>query len=592
MELVTRVSYRGRVIPSVRSGSLLVVIALATALPGGSATPIALKRVVRKLDSAIAVTHSGDGSGRMFIAERQGRVRIAEGSLVRPTPFLDISEQVRCCEGEFGLLGLTFHPNYTVNGFFYVSYVDLDGSSVVSRFTVSDDPEIADVGSEAEILRLDQPGRFHNVGHLAFGPDGYLYIGSGDGQGGGDPDDVAQNLGSLHGKLLRLDVDGGFPYSIPADNPFVETPDALPEIWASGLRNPWRFSFDRKTGDLLIGDVGERLFEEVNFQAGDSSGGENYGWRLKEGDACFRPTEGCDEEGLTAPVLVYEHDDDPEGSCSSVTAGYVYRGPQTLTLPGMYVFGDFCTGKIYGARRNTAGRWLMFDLLDAEVAIASFGEDEAGRLFVAEIGGRIWRVDGRAIFRSRFESTQPTDWSRNRGGLENVQGGLGGSKAALELSLDQGKKHQFLRSLEPDGLKTFTVGFDLNVNNANLDGRSVEILRVVGPGPHLALRLEERDSKYRVRLLAAGNEGPKRLVGLTHVPARQTVRIEIQWMQASAADRSDGEAYLLRNDRVKAFVTDLDNDQLRIDSVLLGLPSGAPRSASGSILIDNYVSTP
>ncbi len=570
------------------AGSVCATV-LAFAAPARGAAPIALKRVVRQLDSAVAIAHAGDGSGRLYIGERQGRVRLKVGPDVRDRPFLDISEKVRCCEGEYGLLSLAFHPKYSSNGFFYVSYSDLDGNSVVSRFTVTDDPEVADPGSEAEILRLDQPDRFHNVGHVAFGPDGYLYIGSGDGQGGGDPDDNAQRLDTLYGKLLRIDVDTAFPYSIPPDNPFVGTADAQPEIWAYGLRNPWRFSFDRRTGDLLIGDVGEKRFEEVNFQSGDSTGGENYGWRLKEAHQCFRPEEDCDTEGLTEPVLVYEHRVAP---CSSVTAGHVYRGPDTLTLPGLYVFGDFCTGEIFGARRNTAGKWLMLDLLDSDIAIASFGEDERGRLFLADIGGRIWKIQGRAIFQSDFESTHPRDWSRNRGGLKNAATGLRGSKGALELPLDGGKKSRFLRSFEPGGMRTFRVRFDLNANRTDLDGRSVELLRVAGPGPHLALRLEESNGKYRVRLLAAGNEGPKRLVGLTHVPAKRTVRLEVRWMQASGPDAADGEAFLLRNDRVKAFVVDLDNDRLAVDSVMLGLPSGAPRSASGTVLIDNYVSTP
>ncbi len=566
--------------------------ALTLALPCQATDAVELERVTSRPKTPMFVTHSGDGSGRLFVGERRGRIRINTGSGLRPVPFLDIMDRVKCCAGETGLMSIAFHPDYTSNGFFYVSYIDANDDSVVSRFTVTENPEVADPDSEAVILRIEQPGPFHNVGHIAFGPDGFLYIGSGDGDDGGDLDDNGQSLATLLGKLLRIDVDTAFPYAIPADNPFVGTAGAQPEIWAYGLRNPWRFSFDRETGDLLIGDVGEKSFEEVNFQSANSGGGENYGWRLKEADACFQPSQNCDPGGLTAPVLVYGHDD-PESPCFSVTGGYVYRGPSTFSLPGLYVFGDFCSGKIFGARRNAADNWLMFQLADTEFPLVSFGEDDLGQLLAVDLAGSIWRIDGKAIFSSDFESKRPQDWSRRRGGLKNEKGGLDGSERALEVPLNQGERARFLRSLEPEGLGTFTVSFDLSANRADLDLDSVEILRLVGPGSPLELRLEERKKgKYRVRLFASGNQGPKRLVGTARIPKRRPVRLEIQWMKATAPGRSDGEVFLLRDGRVQAFLTDLDSDQLSVDSVQLGLPSGAPQAASGSFLIDNYVSTP
>ena len=565
---------------------------LALAVPSYGADPIALDPLVRRLEQPTAVASPGDSSGRLFISERPGRIRINTGSGLRPTSFLDISDRVQCCDGETGLLSFVFHPSYAINGFFYVSYIDFDNNSVVSRFTATENPEVADLGSEVEILRLEQPGPFHNVGHIAFGPDGYLYIASGDGDDGGDLDDNGQSLATLFGKLLRIDVDGSTPYAIPADNPFAGTAGAQPEIWAYGLRNPWRFSFDRETSDLLIGDVGERNFEEVNFQSGNSSGGENYGWRLKEADACFEPSENCDQAGLTAPILAYEHND-PDSPCFSVTAGHVYRGPQTITLPGLYVFGDFCSGKVFGARRNGADNWLMFGLLDTDLAIVSFGEDDLGQLLLVDLGGQIFRIEGQAIFSSDFETKSPRDWSKRRGGLKNAKGGLDGSGRALELTLDEGERPRFLRSLEPDGLGSFAAAFDLSANRADLDVQAVEILRFQGGGSHLELWLEERKrGKYRVRLLAAGDGGSKRLVGTARIPKRRPVRLQIQWMRATGPDRGDGEVFLLIDGQVKAFLTDLDNDQLRVDSVLLGLPSGVPTTASGSVLVDNYLSTP
>jgi glucose/arabinose dehydrogenase len=285
------------------------IAAIAVLVAGGSwcgradaQITLGFESVASGLASPVGIYHAGDGSRRLFILQQAGQILIHDGAQVRPTPFLDIATLVSCC-GERGLLGLAFHPDFASNGLFYVNYTNTAGDTVIARYRVSDDPNAADPGSAQILLTIVQPFANHNGGQLAFGPDRFLYIGMGDGGSGGDPDNRAQNLGDLLGKLLRLDVDGGVPYAIPASNPFRNTPGARPEIWAWGLRNPWRFSFDRLTGDLFIADVGQATREEVDFQPASSHGGENYGWRLMEGTLCFNPASGCNDGSLTLPIL-------------------------------------------------------------------------------------------------------------------------------------------------------------------------------------------------------------------------------------------------------------------------------------------------
>jgi glucose/arabinose dehydrogenase len=321
---------------------------------------IKVEPIVTGLANPVAITHSGDGSGRLFIVLQTGQILVYDGSQVLPVPFLDISTLVST-GGERGLLSVAFHPNYATNGLFYVNYTDTQGDTVIAQYTVSDDPNIADPDSAAILLTIAQPFSNHNGGQLQFGPDGYLYIGVGDGGSAGDPDDNAQNLGTLLGKMLRIDVDSGVPYTIPPDNPFVGDPEARDEIWAFGLRNPWRFSFDRLTGDLFIGDVGQDSWEEVNFQTATSSGGENYGWRLMEGNQCFNPPTDCNDGTLTLPILEYNH----SLGCS-ITGGYRYRGTQIPQLEGTYVVGDFCSGRIWGANDAGSGGWSAIELLDTD----------------------------------------------------------------------------------------------------------------------------------------------------------------------------------------------------------------------------------
>ena len=359
---------------------------LATDAVYGQPSPIVtLESIATGLDSPVAITDAGDAFGRLFITLRPGRVLIHDGNRLLPTPFLDIQPLVRCC-GERGLLSVAFHPRYSSNGLFFVNYTDLQGDTVVARYHVSADRDRADPDTAKIILRIEQPFSNHNGGQLQFGPDGFLYIGTGDGGSGGDPGDRAQNPKVLLGKMLRIDVDSALPYAIPPDNPFVKDLGVLDEIWATGLRNPWRFSFDRLTGDLIIADVGQNAVEEIDFQFADSTGGENYGWRLMEGSACFKPATACNDGSLVLPIIEYGQDE----GCS-VIGGYRYRGKSMPGLVGGYVFGDFCSGTIW-IGIDTGERWQRFELLTTSLSISTFGEDEQGELYVADLGGVIYRI--------------------------------------------------------------------------------------------------------------------------------------------------------------------------------------------------------
>lgn len=352
---------------------------------------ITLIKIAEASHQPTYLTHSGDGSGRLFIVEKEGRILILKDGMVFKKPFLDISKRVRSLEVERGLLSLAFHPDFKKNRHLFVYYTDLKGDVVISRFRVSKDEDIADPESEEILLHIPQPASNHNGGQLQFGPDGYLYIGTGDGGGAGDPWGNAQNRAVLLGKLLRIDVDKGRPYRIPKDNPFVGIKGVRPEIWAYGLRNPWRFSFDSPTGDLYIADVGQDDWEEVDIQPQSSSGGKNYGWDITEGFACFKPHKGCKQDGITFPLLAYSHD----LGCS-VTGGYVYRGRGIPELTGTYLFGDFCSGKIWGLRKDTSGAWEVAEFLDTDHNISSFGVDEDGEVYLLDYSrGTLYRISRR-----------------------------------------------------------------------------------------------------------------------------------------------------------------------------------------------------
>ena len=335
---------------------------------------------------------AADGSGRLFLIEKQGRVRIVKDGEFQEKPFLDISELVESRGSEQGLFSISFDPDYITNGELYVNYTAKagNGDTIVARYRVSANPDVVDPMSARVVLQIDQPAANHNGGQLQFGPDGYLYIGTGDGGGSGDPWGNAQNLSVLLGKMLRLAVRGEVTYTIPPDNPLVGSKDARPEIWAYGLRNPWRFSFDHASGDLYSADVGQNAWEEVNFQPRSSHGGENYGWDILEGTHCFEPPRGCDRGSTVLPVAEYGHDQ----GCS-VTGGYVYRGEKYPTLRGIYFFADYCSGRIWGLRQADTGSWQIAQLLKTDVGVSSFGEDAAGELYVLDLAGEVYHLAGR-----------------------------------------------------------------------------------------------------------------------------------------------------------------------------------------------------
>jgi len=345
------------------------------------------------LNAPIGITHAGDS--RLFIVEKGGRIKIYDGSSILSKPFLDVSSLLPASPGiEEGLLGLAFHPGYPATPYFFIHYTNASGDVVIARYTVSADPDVANAASGAPLLTISHPtNQNHNGGQLAFGPDGYLYVAVGDGGGVGDPANNAQNLDTLLGKLLRMDVDQSVNnapyYGIPATNPFAGATPGLDEIWAYGLRNPWRFSFDRATGDLFIADVGQFTVEEIDFQPAGAAGGVNYGWRIMEGSSCYiNEGVGCGHASLTPPIAEYSH---TNGNCS-VTGGYLYRGALVPSIAGDYVFGDFCSGRIWTATPGSP-TWPFAEQLVAPFLISSFGEDAAGELYVADyFGGAIQRI--------------------------------------------------------------------------------------------------------------------------------------------------------------------------------------------------------
>ena len=347
---------------------------------------LAVEVAATGLDDPIHLTAPA-GDARLFIVEQPGRIRIVRGGVLLETPFLDITDRVRS-GGERGLFSLAFHPSYSSNGLFYVSYTDVNEDSRVERYTVSADPDVADPSSARPIVSVDQPHSNHNGGHVLFGPDGMLYVALGDGGGAGDPLGNGQNPATLLGSLLRLDVDTGDPFAIPPDNPFVGDPARRDEIWAFGLRNPWRLAFDPPTGLLYIADVGQASFEEVNV-VDDDEAALNYGWSVMEGAGCFGGGS-CDESGLTLPTLVYDH-----GEGCSVTGGLVYRGAAIPELAGHYLYSDFCAGFLRSFRFDGAGatdlrEWAVGDL----GPIVSFGEDGLGETYIVSGEGTVFRLIG------------------------------------------------------------------------------------------------------------------------------------------------------------------------------------------------------
>lgn len=386
------------------TGDRAAKAATGSDIPGSGTTEVTLtlELVTSGLDGPVYVTHAGDE--RLFMVESPGRLRIwRDGELVAQ-PFLDLTPQV-LSGGERGFLGVAFHPNYSVpdmpgQGLFWVNYTNLDGDTVIARYTVSpEDPDQAALESERVLLTIEQPFGNHNGGQLQFGPpeglegQRYLYIGMGDGGSGGDPQNHAQRDDTLLGKMLRLapslDPEPVPPfYAIPPDNPHLDAMAPWQTIWAKGLRNPWRFSFDRMTGDLYIADVGQNAFEEIHITRAGTPGGVNYGWRLMEGHTCFNPPENCDNGTLTLPEVTYAQEN---GRCA-IVGGYVYRGVQFPAFSGTYLYADYCSGEIFALRAD-ASMVLSTTLLHTHTErLTSFGEDANGELYVVEQAGNVYHM--------------------------------------------------------------------------------------------------------------------------------------------------------------------------------------------------------
>lgn len=349
---------------------------------------ITLTSVATGFTSPVDLENAGDGTSRLFVVEQGGTIRILQNGTVLPTPFLDITAKVTS-GGETGLLGLTFHPGYSQNPLFYLNYTLTTGGqlqTVIAEYRASaGNPNVADPNSERILLRVNQPFANHKAGQLAFGADGMLYFGLGDGGSGGDPNGNGQNTQVLLGKMLRIDVDHtstGKQYAIPNDNPFVNG-GGLPEIWAYGMRNPWRFSFDPPTGRLFLADVGQDAYEEIDIV----TKGNNYGWNVMEGTHCFNPASGCNMTGLTLPIIDYSHS---EGA--TVIGGFVYHGALIPALQNAYLFGDFSNGKMWILQQPTTNNWTRTLVLSSGRQISSFGRDEAGELYVVDYTGSVLQV--------------------------------------------------------------------------------------------------------------------------------------------------------------------------------------------------------
>ena len=379
-------------------------VSVATRQPSDSGSPgvpafdparvaVALEPLVGGLTAPLAIVHAGDGSGRLFVAEQGGKIRIVDHGRLAPTPFLDIGDEITT-GGERGLLGVAFHPRYPDDPRVFVDYTDTRGDTQVSSFVVdAGTPDRVDRSSETRLLHVAQPFPNHNGGALVFDQAGLLLVSLGDGGSGGDPHDNGQSLTTMLGKILRIDIDragqDGRAYGIPADNPYAGGgAGRTPEIWLTGLRNPWRMSVDRATGDLWIGDVGQDLWEEVDVQRSGSPGGTNFGWNRMEGTHCFQPDHGCGDPSLALPVTDYGHD----LGCT-VIGGAVYRGSVQKALMGGYVFGDYCSGRIWAIDPVAVGYRAPVEVARSDGNLSAFGEDEAGELYVADISaGAILRL--------------------------------------------------------------------------------------------------------------------------------------------------------------------------------------------------------
>jgi glucose/arabinose dehydrogenase len=362
-------------------------------LPGSEPTAfvpanirLTFSRIARGLSKPVFITHSRDNSGRLFVVEQTGRIRVIRNGVLQSAPFLDLRSKISY-GGERGLLGLAFHLDYSWNRKFFVNYTDRNGNTVIEQYLRSPTNANVALPTGKLVLRISQPYANHNGGMLAFGPDRYLYVGMGDGGGSGDPGNRAQNLENVLGKILRLNIDTRYTYTVPPTNPYVGRP-GHDLVWASGLRNPWRFSFDRATWDLWIGDVGQSRYEEINRSRAPNPGrAANYGWRQLEGRHCYNPPTNCNTTGKTMPIAEYGHN----LGCS-VTGGYVYRGATYPDLKGAYLFGDYCSGRVWGLDAAGPNTQAPVQLFDTAALISSFGEDQVGNLYLVDHNGDIWLI--------------------------------------------------------------------------------------------------------------------------------------------------------------------------------------------------------
>lgn len=359
----------------------------STAQSTAALTTIRLEKVGEGFRNPVYVT-SPPGDSRLFVVEQAGRIRVMKNGRTLPVPFLDIASSVSS-GGERGMLSMAFHPDYRTNGWFFVNYTDRNGDTHIERFKVSSNPDVADARSAQLILKVDQPYANHNGGLVMFGPDGMLYIGMGDGGSGGDPHGNGQNPRALLGKMLRINVSRAEPYTIPVGNPYTNGVGGAPEVWATGMRNPWRFAFDRATGLLYIGDVGQDRSEEVDVAPANRPG-INYGWNIMEGERCYR-TPGCRHDGLEPPAVAYDHG----GGVCSVIGGYVYRGRRVPQIVGTYFYSDYCAGWLRSFRYQNGAvtekrSWNMESIGN----VVSFGEDSAGELYIVSENGKIYRFAG------------------------------------------------------------------------------------------------------------------------------------------------------------------------------------------------------
>ena len=382
--------------------AVALAVALAASASGALASRpfdpasfnLGLTPVAADLERPVFIADPGDQSGRLFVVEQGGTVRILRDGELDPEPFLDMRDLIVTDNMEQGLLGLAFDPKFARSGRFYVMYTARDrhtgngvGDNAIARFTVSaSDPDRTDLSTMEPLIAVEDPYGNHNGGGVMFGPDGMLYAGFGDGGAAGDPQRNGQNPGTILGSMIRIDVSPVDGYGIPADNPFADGTGGAPEVWAYGLRNPWRFSFDRDTGDLWIGDVGQDWIEEIDMLPSGSAGGANFGWRRMEGASCYEEEE-CNPAGFVEPVAEYTH----EEGCS-VTGGYVYRGEELPDLAGVYLFADFCFGKIWGLGKDASGAWARSEPVETGLNISSFGEDADGNLYVTAFDGGVYRI--------------------------------------------------------------------------------------------------------------------------------------------------------------------------------------------------------